>query len=57
MAHLLFNNTQTFQSEIKKVAQEMIPVAYNLVAPENLTSQSVRLEFIKGKAVALLQGS
>ncbi|KAG6371168.1 hypothetical protein JVT61DRAFT_9948 [Boletus reticuloceps] len=43
--------------EIKKVAQEIIPVAYNLVAPKDLTSQSVRLEFIKGKAAALLQGS
>lgn len=48
---------QTFRSEIKKVTQEIIPVVCQLIAPEHLTSQTTRLQFIKDKAATLLQGS
>ena len=46
-----------FCSEVKKAAQEIIPVAYQLIASEHLTNQTMRLQFIKDKAATLLQGS
>ncbi|KIK15598.1 hypothetical protein PISMIDRAFT_16406 [Pisolithus microcarpus 441] len=36
MAMILFNDTQTFHSEIKKIAACIVPFKYGLYPPENI---------------------
>ncbi|KIK16844.1 hypothetical protein PISMIDRAFT_112587, partial [Pisolithus microcarpus 441] len=57
MARMLFNDTQTFQSKIKKVAVWIVPIEYNLSAPKSATTEHERLDAVKQKATALLEGA
>ncbi|KAI5999668.1 hypothetical protein EDD15DRAFT_2193699 [Pisolithus albus] len=57
MARMLFNDTQTFRSEIKKVAVRIVPIEYNLSAPQSATTERERLDAVKQKATALLEGA
>ncbi|KAI6023678.1 hypothetical protein BKA83DRAFT_4492383 [Pisolithus microcarpus] len=57
MAWMLFNDTQTFRSEIKKVAVRIVPIEYNLSAPKSATTKRERLDAVKQKATALLEGA
>ncbi|KAI6016999.1 hypothetical protein BKA83DRAFT_4128671 [Pisolithus microcarpus] len=50
MARMLFNDTQTFRSEIKKVAVRIVPIEYNLSAPKSATTERERLDAVKQKA-------
>ncbi|KAI6032164.1 hypothetical protein PISMIDRAFT_121667 [Pisolithus microcarpus 441] len=53
----LFNDTQTFWSEIKKVAVQIVPIKYNLSAPKSATTKCEWLDAVKQKATALLEGA
>ncbi|KIK16622.1 hypothetical protein PISMIDRAFT_113006 [Pisolithus microcarpus 441] len=57
MAWMLFNDTQTFWSEIKKVAVRIVPIKYNLSAPKSATTECEWLDAVKQKATALLEGA
>ncbi|KAI6024762.1 hypothetical protein BKA83DRAFT_4124626 [Pisolithus microcarpus] len=57
MARMLFNDTQTFRSEIKKVAVRIVPIEYNLSAPKSATTERERLDAVKQKATVLLEGA
>ncbi|KAI5982923.1 hypothetical protein EDD15DRAFT_2376986 [Pisolithus albus] len=57
MARMLFNDTQTFRSEIKKLAARIVPIEYNLSAPKSATTEHERLEAVKQKAAAFLEGA
>ncbi|KAF8546320.1 hypothetical protein OG21DRAFT_1491339 [Imleria badia] len=57
MAQLLFNDIQTFRSEIKKITQEIVPIAYGLAAPNDIMNPNTCLQFIKDKAASLLCSS
>ncbi|KAI6018962.1 hypothetical protein BKA83DRAFT_4495751 [Pisolithus microcarpus] len=56
MATILFNNMQTFHSEIKKAAVHIVPFEYCLYPPENIKDDGEHIEFIKKKAAQLLEG-
>ncbi|KAI6035921.1 hypothetical protein BKA83DRAFT_4485010 [Pisolithus microcarpus] len=53
----LFNDTQTFRSEIKKLAARIVPIEYNLSAPKSATTEREWLEAVKQKATAFLEGA
>ncbi|KAI6016927.1 hypothetical protein BKA83DRAFT_4497449 [Pisolithus microcarpus] len=57
MAWMLFNDTQTFRSEIKKLAARIVPIEYNLSAPKSATTEREWLEAVKQKATAFLEGA
>ncbi|KAI5986659.1 hypothetical protein EDD15DRAFT_2373126 [Pisolithus albus] len=57
MATILFNDTQTFRSEIKKAAIRIVPFEYCLYPPENIEDDGERIEFVKKKAAQLLEGA
>ncbi|KAI6019278.1 hypothetical protein BKA83DRAFT_112983, partial [Pisolithus microcarpus] len=57
MATILFNDTQTFRSEIKKAAVHIVPFEYCLYPPENIEDDGERIEFVKKKAAQLLEGA
>ncbi|KAI5994632.1 hypothetical protein EDC04DRAFT_2910431 [Pisolithus marmoratus] len=57
MATILFNNMQTFCSEIKKTAIHIVPFEYCLYPPENIEDDGKCIEFVKKKAVQLLEGA
>ncbi|KAI6014898.1 hypothetical protein BKA83DRAFT_123532 [Pisolithus microcarpus] len=57
MARMLFNDMQTFWSEIKKVAVRIVPIEYNLSAPKSATTECEQLDAVKQKATALLEGA
>ncbi|KAI5989501.1 hypothetical protein EDD15DRAFT_2198461 [Pisolithus albus] len=57
MARMLFNDTQTFRSEIKKLAARIVPIEYNLSAPKSATTEHERLEAVKQKAATFLEGA
>ncbi|KIJ65319.1 hypothetical protein HYDPIDRAFT_28030 [Hydnomerulius pinastri MD-312] len=57
MARLLFNDTQTFRSEIKKLAQCVIPLEYHLQAPPSAKTEAEHIHTIKDKAADLIQDS
>ncbi|KAI6018721.1 hypothetical protein BKA83DRAFT_4496202 [Pisolithus microcarpus] len=57
MATILFNDTQTFRSEIKKAAVRIVPFEYCLYPPENIEDDGERIEFVKKKAAQLLEGA
>ncbi|KIK16517.1 hypothetical protein PISMIDRAFT_113217, partial [Pisolithus microcarpus 441] len=50
MATILFNDTQTFHSEIKKVAVCIVPFEYGLYPPETINDNAKRINFVKKKA-------
>lgn len=53
----LFNDTQTFCSEIKKAALKIVPSQYNLFPPSSAKTQAERIQAVKDKAAALLENS
>ncbi|KIK18739.1 hypothetical protein PISMIDRAFT_14124 [Pisolithus microcarpus 441] len=55
MVTILFNNTQTFRSEIKKVTMRIVPFEYGLYPPETIDDNAKRINFIKKKATQLLE--
>ncbi|KAI6023501.1 hypothetical protein BKA83DRAFT_4492174 [Pisolithus microcarpus] len=55
MVTILFNNTQTFRSEIKKVAVHIVPFEYGLYPPETIDDNAERIDFVKKKATQLLE--
>ncbi|KIK20933.1 hypothetical protein PISMIDRAFT_655940 [Pisolithus microcarpus 441] len=57
MATILFNDMQTFRSEIKKAAVRIVPFEYCLYPPENIEDDGKRIEFVKKKAAQLLEGA
>ncbi|KIK17530.1 hypothetical protein PISMIDRAFT_111191 [Pisolithus microcarpus 441] len=57
MAWMLFNDTQTFRSEIKKLAARIVPIEYNLSAPKSAMTEREQLEAVKQKAAAFLEGA
>ncbi|KAI6014228.1 hypothetical protein BKA83DRAFT_4129871 [Pisolithus microcarpus] len=57
MAWMLFNDMQTFRSEIKKVAVRIVPIEYNLSAPKSATTEREWLDAVKQKATVLLEGA
>ncbi|KAI5983215.1 hypothetical protein EDD15DRAFT_2376782 [Pisolithus albus] len=57
MATILYNDTQTFRSEIKKAAVRIVPFEYCLYPPENIEDNAKRIEFVKKKATQLLEGA
>ncbi|KAI5989664.1 hypothetical protein EDD15DRAFT_2370355 [Pisolithus albus] len=57
MAMILFHDTQTFRSEIKKAAVHIVPFEYGLYPPENIDDNAERIDFVKKKAVQLLEGA
>ncbi|KAI5983023.1 hypothetical protein EDD15DRAFT_2376899 [Pisolithus albus] len=57
MATILFNDTQTFRSEIKKAAIRIVPFEYCLYPPENIEDDGECIEFVKKKAAQLLEGA
>ncbi|KAI6022342.1 hypothetical protein BKA83DRAFT_4126055 [Pisolithus microcarpus] len=57
MAWMLFNDTQTFWSEIKKLAAPIVPIEYNLSAPKSATTECEWLEAVKQKAAVFLEGA
>ncbi|KAI5993297.1 hypothetical protein EDD15DRAFT_2196719 [Pisolithus albus] len=57
MATILFNDTQTFRSEIKKVAVHIVPFEYGLYPPENIDDNAERIDFVKKKAAQLLKSA
>ncbi|KAI5994206.1 hypothetical protein EDD15DRAFT_2366882 [Pisolithus albus] len=57
MAMILFHDTQTFRSEIKKAAVRIVPFEYGLYPPENIDDNAERIDFVKKKAAQLLEGA
>ncbi|KAI6027168.1 hypothetical protein EDC04DRAFT_2605927 [Pisolithus marmoratus] len=57
MVMILFNDTQTFHSKIKKVAICIVPFEYCLYPPKNIEDNAEWIEFIKKKAMQLLEGT
>ncbi|KAI6017759.1 hypothetical protein BKA83DRAFT_4496913 [Pisolithus microcarpus] len=57
MVTILFNNTQTFHSEIKKVAVHIIPFEYGLYPPETIDDNAKQINFVKKKATQLLESA
>ncbi|KAF8547937.1 hypothetical protein OG21DRAFT_1489797 [Imleria badia] len=57
MAIILYSDTQTFRSEVKKCVTCSIVDDYHLFPPENLQSEIGRIEFVKNKAVQLLKNA
>ncbi|KAI6011879.1 hypothetical protein BKA83DRAFT_4501563 [Pisolithus microcarpus] len=57
MATILFNDMQTFRSEIKKVAVRIIPFEYGLYPPETIDDNAERIDFVKKKATQLLESA
>ncbi|KAI6033744.1 hypothetical protein BKA83DRAFT_4486813 [Pisolithus microcarpus] len=57
MARMLFNDMQTFWSEIKKLAARIVPIEYNLSAPKSAMTECEWLEAVKQKAAAFLEGA
>ncbi|KAI5981085.1 hypothetical protein EDD15DRAFT_2204599 [Pisolithus albus] len=57
MAMILFHDTQTFRSEIKKAAVRIVPFEYGLYPPENIDDNAERINFVKKKAAQLLEGA
>ncbi|KAI6016159.1 hypothetical protein BKA83DRAFT_4129172 [Pisolithus microcarpus] len=57
MAMILFNNTQTFHSEIKKVAVRIVPFEYGLYPPETIDDNAEQIDFVKKKATQLLESA
>ncbi|KAI6016353.1 hypothetical protein BKA83DRAFT_4497978 [Pisolithus microcarpus] len=57
MATILFNDTQTFRSEIKKVTVRIVPFEYGLYPPETIDDNAERINFIKKKATQLLESA
>ncbi|KIK15342.1 hypothetical protein PISMIDRAFT_16593 [Pisolithus microcarpus 441] len=55
MAMILFNDTQTFRSEIKKVAVRIVPFEYGLYPPKTIDDNAERIDFVKKKATQLLK--
>ncbi|KAI6023201.1 hypothetical protein BKA83DRAFT_4493337 [Pisolithus microcarpus] len=55
MAMILFNNMQTFCSEIKKVAMCIVPFEYGLYPPETIDDNAKQIDFVKKKATQLLE--
>ncbi|KAI6018679.1 hypothetical protein BKA83DRAFT_4496161 [Pisolithus microcarpus] len=56
MATILFNDTQTFHSEIKKATVHIVPFEYCLYPPKNIEDDGEHIEFVKKKAAQLLEG-
>ncbi|KAI6014873.1 hypothetical protein BKA83DRAFT_16015 [Pisolithus microcarpus] len=57
MATILFNDTQTFRSEIKKVAMRIVPFKYGLYPPKTIDDNAERIDFVKKKATQLLESA
>ncbi|KAI6019409.1 hypothetical protein PISMIDRAFT_13303 [Pisolithus microcarpus 441] len=57
MVQMLFNDMQTFQSKIKKLAAWTVPIEYNLSAPKSATTEHEWLEAVKQKAAAFPEGA
>ncbi|KAI6023527.1 hypothetical protein BKA83DRAFT_4125086 [Pisolithus microcarpus] len=57
MATILFNDTQTFHSEIKKVAMRIVPFEYGLYPPETIDDNAKQIDFVKKKATQLLESA
>jgi endonuclease III len=53
----LYSDTQTFHSEVKKCVTRSVVDDYHLFPPENLQSEIERIEFVKNKAVQLLENA
>ncbi|KAG1810600.1 uncharacterized protein BJ212DRAFT_1484178 [Suillus subaureus] len=56
MAQLLYNDLSTWQSELKKTAISLAPIAYLLVPPASVPAQECAT-WIEGAALQLLAGS
>ncbi|KAF8137693.1 hypothetical protein EV363DRAFT_1155703 [Boletus edulis] len=57
MAIILYSDTQTFRSEVKKCVTRSVVDDYHLFPPENLQSEIERIEFVKNKAARLLENA
>ncbi|KAI6027979.1 hypothetical protein PISMIDRAFT_7662 [Pisolithus microcarpus 441] len=57
MATILFNDMQTFHSEIKKVTVCIVPFEYGLYPPKTIDDNAKRIDFIKKKATQLLESA
>ncbi|KAI6016310.1 hypothetical protein PISMIDRAFT_99205 [Pisolithus microcarpus 441] len=57
MAMILFNDMQTFHSEIKKVTVHIIPFEYGLYPPETINYNAKQINFVKKKATQLLKSA
>ncbi|KAI6032171.1 hypothetical protein BKA83DRAFT_4488779 [Pisolithus microcarpus] len=57
MATILFNDTKTFRSEIKKVTVRIVPFEYGLYPPETIDDNAERIDFVKKKATQLLESA
>ncbi|KAI6018646.1 hypothetical protein PISMIDRAFT_103614 [Pisolithus microcarpus 441] len=57
MVTILFNNMQTFRSEIKKVAVRIVPFEYGLYPPETIDDNAKQIDFVKKKATQLLESA
>ncbi|KIK11439.1 hypothetical protein PISMIDRAFT_122711, partial [Pisolithus microcarpus 441] len=53
----LFNDMQTFRSEIKKLAAWIVPIEYNLSVPKSAMTEREQLEAVKQKATVFLEGA
>ncbi|KIM63475.1 hypothetical protein SCLCIDRAFT_44221, partial [Scleroderma citrinum Foug A] len=57
MCRLLFNDTQTFRSDIKKAIMKTLPFDYGLYPPPDVGNEGVRIKFVKDRADELLKTS
>ncbi|KIJ16082.1 hypothetical protein PAXINDRAFT_11121 [Paxillus involutus ATCC 200175] len=57
MARLIFNDSQTFHSEIKKIAVHVVPIEYKLFPPSAAITEAERVAAVKMKAAALLDSA
>ncbi|KAI9571010.1 hypothetical protein HD554DRAFT_2169371 [Boletus coccyginus] len=57
MATLLFNNTHTFRSEIKKAVVQFVLSEYNLCPPERIEGMMEGIQWVKDKATQLLESA
>ncbi|KAI6030165.1 hypothetical protein EDC04DRAFT_2898562 [Pisolithus marmoratus] len=56
MVMILYNDMQTFHSEIKKATVHIVPFKYCLYPPKNIKDNAKWIKFIKKKAMQLLKG-